>query len=61
MTEPIDYLEIGRVAHELAERHGRNAHCYATKQAELALVKGAIDEQRFWESVTAALMPRESS
>jgi hypothetical protein len=61
MTGPIDYIEIGRVAYELSERHGRNAHCYATKQAELALAKGAIDEQRFWEAVAVALKPRESS
>jgi hypothetical protein len=49
MTEPIDYIEVGRRAHQLAERLGRHAHRRAANQTEPAPTEGAIDDQRFWE------------
>jgi len=52
-------IEVGRTAHEIAERHGRKAYAFATSQAERALAENDIDGHRFWKAVEAALKPRD--
>ena len=55
----IDYIEVARAAHELAERHGGyNAGPYAKKLAQRAKDDGDSDQQAFWEAVAASLTPR---
>jgi hypothetical protein len=41
------YIEVGRVAHELIHRHGRNACRYAAKLAAEALAEGMIEDSEF--------------
>jgi hypothetical protein len=60
MTEP-DRIEVSRTAHELAERHGWNAHSYAARLAAAALAEGKVKEHEFWKRVEAALTPRGST
>ena len=55
----VDYIAVGRAAHELGERHGRRAHLHAAKLAREAKSKKRIDESEFWEAVSASLKPRE--
>ena len=55
-----DWIEVGRVAHELELRHGRNAHSFAAKLADQAERDGQISGAAFWRSVSAALSPREA-
>jgi hypothetical protein len=54
-------IEIGRRAHELAERHGWNAHKYAAKMAAEALAAGDMEEHDIWKMVESSLTPREIS
>jgi hypothetical protein len=51
-------IEVGRMAHELAERHGWNAHKYAAKMAAEALAAGEMEEHDFWKMVELSLTPR---
>jgi hypothetical protein len=60
MTD-VDYVEVGRKAHELSYAHGPNAHLYAAKLAAKALSEGEIQEHHFWKAVEADLTPRGSS
>jgi len=60
MTQ-VDYVEVGRVAHELRNRHGWNADKYAAKLAAEALEDRMMEEYEFWRAVEAALTPREKS
>jgi hypothetical protein len=52
-------IEVGRIAHELAERHGWNAHKYAAKMAAEALAAGDKEEHDIWKKVELSLTPRE--
>lgn len=55
----VDYLEVGRVAHELGARLGRRAHLHASELAREAELRQKVDECAFWEAVAASLKPRE--
>jgi hypothetical protein len=57
MQEPF-WIEVGRMAHELSERHGVSAFSFAEQQAQSARATGETDEHMFWEAVAAALRPR---
>lgn len=57
MTE-LDRMEVPRQAHELAHRHGVNAHEYAAQLAAEALADGKAEECEFWKAVEACLKPR---
>ncbi|MGM4964401.1 hypothetical protein AB7714_12895 [Tardiphaga sp. 1201_B9_N1_1] len=54
----LDYIEVGREAHELSHAHGRNAYLHADRQAQWALEASEADEHTFWQAVAAALKPR---
>jgi hypothetical protein len=58
MSKEPDNGEVFRSAHELRERHGRNAANYAAKLAAEALAEGDIENHQFWEAVKAALTVR---
>ena len=60
MTEP-DYVEVGRVSHELRERHGAFALSYAQKMVERADMAGDEKAVALWRAVVAALRPRNSN
>ena len=51
----VDYIEVGRTAHELLHRHGRNAHEYAVKPVAEAFAEGNDDEHEFWRAVELAV------
>jgi hypothetical protein len=57
----VDFIEVGRTAHELALRHGWIAHEYAAKLAAEALAAGKGQEYEFWRAVELLLTPRGSS
>jgi hypothetical protein len=54
----VDYVEVGRVSHQVALDHGLSAHLYATRLAEQSRKKGCKEEAEFWEAVAGALAPR---
>jgi hypothetical protein len=54
----VDYVEVGRTAHQLAKDHGRSAYLYAAKLAGEAEAKGEAVEAAFWKAVSDALKPR---
>nr|WP_294816893.1 hypothetical protein [uncultured Sphingomonas sp.] len=61
MTEAagVDYVEVGRRAHELEARHGMDgALRQAQNISEEARVDGDLDDHRFWKAVAAMLTPR---
>ena len=60
MAEP-DYVEVGRTAHELSERHGSFALSYAQKMVERADMAGNEEGAAFWRAVVAALQSRISN
>lgn len=55
----VDYIEVGRTAHELHHRHGRNAHEFASRLAAEALADGKDEEYEFWRAVELHVTPRE--
>jgi hypothetical protein len=57
MSEPF-WIEVGRMAHELGERHGASALSFAEHEQQSALTSGNADEHAFWEAVAAALRSR---
>lgn len=57
----VDYIEVGRTAHELLHRHGWNAHEFAAKLAAEALAEGNDEEYEFWRAVEIAVTPRGGS
>ena len=61
MTERLDYIEVGRAAHELSDRHGHDAHRYAARLAAQAAADGDLERHEFWRGVEAALTPRSIS
>jgi hypothetical protein len=54
----VDYVEVGRKAHELDRAHGGNAYLYAARLAEEAHAEGEAEEYAFWKAVEANLKPR---
>jgi len=54
----VDYIEVGRTAHQLFADHGPSAYVYAAKLAREAEAEGKLDEAAFWKAVSAALTPR---
>jgi hypothetical protein len=58
VDERIDFTEVGRQAHELGLRHGRDAHYFAAKLALQAQSNGRTDEHAFWKAVERTLTPR---
>jgi len=61
MVSKPDYVEVGREAHELAHRLGRDAYRYAAKLAADALEEGKLEASGFWKAVEMALTPRAKS
>lgn len=57
MSAP-DYVEVFRMAHQLAADHGRNAYLYAARLSREASAEGKPDEAEFWKAVSSALTPR---
>jgi hypothetical protein len=57
MDQP-DFVEVGRVAFELGERHGWGAAAFAANQAEHARSAGDEKEHRFWVAVWQSLRMR---
>ena len=58
MAERVDFIQVGRVAHELSERHGARAHQHAASLAGQAEAEGDEEACRFWKAIEAALKPR---
>ena len=54
----VDYVKVGRESHELALRHGREAHRYARHLSEQARDAGDAEAAAFWDAVNRALEPR---
>ena len=54
-----DIVEVSRKAHEISSAHGQNGWRYAEKLAAVALASGHVPDHQFWETVAAALRPRE--
>jgi hypothetical protein len=54
----VDYVEVGRESHELALRHGQDAHRYALRLSEQAKDAGDAGAAAFWFAVTRTLEPR---
>ena len=54
----VDYIEVGRAAHELEHRHGWDAPNFAARLAADALAEGEYEESEFWRAVELQLMPR---
>jgi len=54
----VDYVEVGRTAHQLQRDHGHRAHIYAIKLSREAEADGKTAEAEFWKAVAAALTPR---
>ena len=54
-----DIVEVSRKAHEISSAHGQNGWRYAEKLAAVALASGHVPQHQFWETVAAALRPRE--
>ncbi len=58
--EAADYVEVGRMAHELTATHGHPwDRLYAARLAEEALARGEADAHRFWRAVERTLTPRQ--
>ena len=57
----IDWVEVGRVGHQLQLDHGRNAYVYAGKLAEQAAKGDDERDSEFWRAVSSSLAPRGSS
>jgi hypothetical protein len=54
----VDYVEVGRTAHQLDRDHGDNAWRYANGLADEAKLKGKNDDSEFWLAVSRTLEPR---
>jgi hypothetical protein len=58
MTIDVDYVEVGREAHQLASTYGWDAWLYASRWEKMATNEGKLEEAAFWHAVVAALKPR---
>ncbi len=56
----VDDIEVGRAAHEIANRLGREAWKYAARWSDEAAGMGKPAEAAFWRAVSAALKPRDA-
>lgn len=54
----IDWVEVGRVAHQVELDHGSNAYSYAAWVAAKAKEESRLVESEFWAAVAASLRPR---
>ena len=54
----VDYIEVGREAHQLASTYGRDAWIYAGRWEKLAAEEGKFEEAAFWRAVSVSLKPR---
>jgi hypothetical protein len=54
----VDYVEVGRKAHEMITSHGRKVRLYATKLATAARDEGQLEEAAFWRAVELSITPR---
>lgn len=54
----VDYIEVGRQAHQLESTHGRDAWMYARRYAEEAARREKSEEAAFWRAVQHSLEPR---
>jgi hypothetical protein len=57
----VDWVEVGRAAHQLVADHGHNAHQYAASLAKVAAAEGRTAEAEFWQAVSDSLRPRGAS
>jgi hypothetical protein len=57
----VDWVQVGREAHQLGRDYGKDAWIYATRFAERAQVGGEVEERAFWLAVAAALQPRSGA
>jgi hypothetical protein len=55
---PVDYLQVGRVAHQLRIDHGPTAYLCADKMAREAELEDKPDQAAFWGAVSGSLAPR---
>jgi len=54
----LDFVEVSREAHQLAESLGTRAHFSALRLAEKADANGELDAAKFWRAVYGTLRPR---
>jgi len=57
----IDWMAVGREAHQLERDHGSRAHLYAADQAVDAHKKSLGENEEFWNAVAASLRPRKTA
>lgn len=58
MMTDDERIGVGRVSFELEHQFGSDAHKFAAKRAETALVEGDLEQAQFWKWVEASLAPR---
>ena len=58
VSATVDYVKVGREAHELALRHGRDAHRFALRMSQQAKDAGDAEAAAFWYAVNRTLEPR---
>lgn len=54
----VDWMEVGRAAHQVELDHGRNGYLYAEKLAAEAEQESRQSDSEFWAAVAATLRPR---
>jgi hypothetical protein len=52
------WVEVGRVASQLEQDHGRSAYSHAAKLVAEAEREGREEDAKFWQAVSSALKPR---
>ena len=58
MKIEVDYVEVGREAHQLGSTYGRDAWFYANRWEKMAANEGKPEEAAFWGAVASSLKPR---
>lgn len=58
MTIDVDYVEVGREAHQLSSTYGRDAWIYAGRWEKMAADECKLEEAAFWNAVATSLKPR---
>lgn len=54
----INWIAVGREAHQLELDHGPRAHLYAADRAMEAHEESLLEDEEFWNAVAASLLPR---
>jgi len=54
----VDWIEVGRVSHQVEIDHGRNGYLHAERLATKAREGSRHDEGDFWSAVAETLRPR---